>query len=146
MCASRAVDGASSRTSLGRGPTSMLTTSLLRCRACSLKWFPKGGAVAACPACGGAQFGGTLELFHVGIALILLGVAGWVGPLLLGERPLATFVPAVLQSKELTAQVEKGPSVKDRRADQVNVPSKKIKSHRVKRPKKAKKRSQHVQR
>jgi hypothetical protein len=102
--------------------------------------------VAACPACGGARFGGTLELFHVGIALILLGIAGWVGPLLLGERPLATFVPAVMQSKELTAQVEKSPSVKDRRADQVNVPSKKIKSHRVKRPKKAKKRSQHVQR
>jgi len=102
--------------------------------------------VAACPACGGAQFGGTLELFHVGIVLILLGVAGWVGPLLLGERSLATFVPAVMQSKELTAQVEKSPSVKDRRADQGNVPSKKIKSHRVKRPKKAKKRSQHVQR
>ncbi len=123
----------------------MLTTSLLRCRACSLKWFPKGGAVAACPACGGAKFGGTLELFHVGIALIALGLAGWVGPLFLGERALPT-IPAVLQSKELTANVEKGPSVKDRRGDQVNVPSKKIKSHRVKRSKKAKKRSQHVQR
>jgi hypothetical protein len=101
--------------------------------------------VAACPACGGAKFGGTLELFHVGIALILLGIAGWVGPLLLGESALPTL-PAVLQSKELTANVERAPSVKDRRGDQVTVPSRKIKSHKVKRPKKAKKRSQHVQR
>src|SRR5712664_1257609 len=123
----------------------MLTTSLLRCRACRLTWFPQGGAVAACPACGGAKFGGTLELFHVGIALILLGIAGWVGPLLLGERALPAF-PAILQSREPIASVEKGPSVKDRRGDQVNVPSKKVKSHRVKRAKKAKKRSQHVQR
>src|SRR5712692_1531845 len=124
----------------------MLTKRIFRCREYSMKCFHKGEDFSATHACGGAKFGGTLELFHVGIALILLGLAGWVGPLFLGERPLATVVPAVLQSKELTANVEKGPSVKDRRGDQVNVPSKKIKAHKVKRPKKAKKRSQHVQR
>ena len=75
MCAGRAVDGASSRTSVAR-TTSMLTKSLLQCRACRLTWFPTGGAGAACPACGGTRVGGTLELFHVGIALIALGAIG----------------------------------------------------------------------
>jgi hypothetical protein len=125
----------------------MLTTSLLRCRACRLTWFPKGGAGAACPACGGAQVGGTLELFHVGIALIAAGLIGWMGPMILGEHALPAIpIPAIMQSREPTANVEKSPAVKDRRGDQVNVPSKKVKSHKVKRAKKAKKRSQHVQR
>ena len=125
----------------------MLTTSLLRCRACRLTWFPNGGAGAGCPACGGAQVGGTLELFHVGIALILAGLIGWMGPMILREQSLPSIpIPAILQSKELTANVEKGPAVKERRGDQVYVPSKKVKSHRMKRAKKAKKRSQHVQR
>jgi hypothetical protein len=119
--------------------------SLLRCRACRLTWFPRGGAVAACPACGGAKIGGTLELFHLGVALILLGLAGWMGPLLLGDRPLPAVI-ALMQAKEVTAEAEKAPAVKERRSDQVNVPAKKIRSHKVKRAKKAKKRSQHVQR
>jgi hypothetical protein len=123
----------------------MLTTSLLRCRACRLTWFPKGGTGAACPACGGAKVGGTLELFHVGIALIAAGLIGWMGPMILGENPLPA-IPAIMQSKELTAEVEKGSAVKERRGDQVYVPSKKIKPHKIKRAKKAKKRSQHVQR
>ncbi|MFL5311015.1 MAG: hypothetical protein ACJ79H_11240 [Myxococcales bacterium] len=123
----------------------MLTTSLLRCRACRLTWFPQAGTGAACPACGGAQVGGTLELFHVGIALIMAGLIGWIGPMVLGEQALPA-IPALLQSKELTANVERSPAVSERRSDQVYVPSKKIKSHKVKRAKKAKKRSQHVQR
>jgi len=148
----------------------MLTKSLLRCRACRLTWFPKGGAGAACPACGGTKLGGTLELFHVGMALIVLGLAGWFlrqGPL--AERFVAT-VPAVIQAKELTADVERGPAqgqtvtlrrgdevtivkqehrrtlVKDRRGNQVYVSSSKVKSNKVKKRQKAKKRSQHVQR
>jgi hypothetical protein len=59
---------------------------LLRCRACRLKWFPKEGPAEACPACGGKEFGGTLELFHLGIALIALAPIGWMRPLL-DERP-----------------------------------------------------------
>jgi len=148
-----------------------MLTSLSKCRACRLSWFPQGGTAAACPACGGNQVGGTLELFHVGILLILLAVAGWVAPMAFGESvnlfperaasPVA--VPAVVQSKE-TANVEKGPDrgetvtlrrgeevtivkqerkrvlVKDRRGNQVYVSKKKLKKR------KAKKRSEHVQR
>ena len=124
-----------------------MLTSLLRCRACRLTWFPRGESGAACPACGGAQVGGTLELFHVGIALIAAALVGWMGPMILGEHALPAIpIPAILQSKELTANVEKFPAVKERRGDQVYVPTKKVKSHKVKRAKKAKKRSQHVQR
>ena len=149
----------------------MLTRSLLQCRACRLTWFPQRGSGAACPACGGTKLGGTFELFHAGIALIALGLIGWFlrhGPL--GEQ-LGTAGPAVIQAKELTANVERGPSqgqpvtlhrgeevtvvkreerrvlVKDRRGNQVYVSSKKIKSAKVKRrQKKAKTRSKHVQR
>jgi hypothetical protein len=126
----------------------MLTTSLLRCRACRLTWFPRGEAGAACPACGGARIGGTLELFHLGIALIVAGLIGWMGPMILGEHALPAIpIPAILQSKEPAATAEKSPmAVKERRSDQVSVPSKRVKSHKVKRAKKAKKRSQHVQR
>jgi hypothetical protein len=124
-----------------------MLTSLLRCRACRLTWFPRGESGAACPACGGAQVGGTLELFHVGIVLIAAALVGWMGPMILGEHALPSIpIPAILQSKELTANVEKVPAVKERRGDQVYVPTKKVKSHKVKRAKKAKKRSQHVQR
>jgi hypothetical protein len=150
----------------------MLTKSLLQCRACRLTWFPDGGAAAACPACGGTKIGGTLELFHIGIAFILLGAIGWWlrhGPF--SEAP-APAMPAVVQAKELTANVERGPSqgqpvtlrrgeevtvvkreerrvlVKDRRGNQVYVSSKKIKPAKVKRRQKkvAKTRSKHVQR
>jgi len=67
--------------------------------------------------------------------------------MILGEHALPAIpIPAILQSKELTANVEKFPAVKERRGDQVYVPTKKVKSHKVKHAKKAKKRSQHVQR
>src|SRR2546421_11228729 len=116
----------------------MLTTSLLRCRACRLTWFPQGGAAAACPACGGEKLGGTLELFHLGIALIAAGLIGWMGPMILGEHALPSIpIPAFLQSNEPTAAVERSPAVgKERRSEQVSVPSKKVKSHKVKRAKK----------
>ena len=123
----------------------MLTTSLLRCRACRLTWFPHGETGAACPACGGAKIGGTLELFHLGVALILLGLAGWMAPLLLGDRPLPAVI-ALMQAKEPTAEAENASAVKERRSDPVNVPAKKTRSHKVKHAKKAKKRSHHVQR
>lgn len=148
-----------------------MLTSLLKCRACRLSWFPQGGAAAACPACGGTQVGGTLELFHVGVLLILVAVAGWVAPSVLGDNAgifavgVAPTVPAVIQSKEVTANVENGPArgetvtlrrgeevtivkqerrrvlVKDRRGNQVYVSKKKLKKRH-----KAKKRSEHVQR
>src|SRR5947199_6090780 len=92
----------------------MLTRSLLQCRACRLTWFPQRGSGAACPACGGTKIGGTLELFHAGIALIALGLIGWFlrhGPL--GEQ-FGTTLPAIIQAKPLTANVE--------RNNQVSVP------------------------
>jgi hypothetical protein len=150
----------------------MPTKSLLQCRACRLTWFPDGGAAAACPACGGTKLGGTLQLFHVGILLIALGGIGWWfrhGPF--SESP-GVMVPSAFQLKELTANVQRGPSqgqpvtlrrgeevtvvkrenrrvlVKDRRGNQVYVSSKKIKPAKVKRRQKkvAKTRSKHVQR
>jgi len=68
--------------------------------------------------------------------------------MILGEHALPSIsIPEILQSKEPAATAEKSPpAVKERRSDQVSVPSKKVKSHKVKRAKKAKKRSQHVQR
>ena|SRR5438105_202010 len=133
----------------------MLTRSLLQCRACRLTWFPQGGAGAGCPACGGTKFGGTLELFHAGIALILLGLIGLFlrhGPL--GDNPAAP-VPAIAQTKVAAVGAERAPApapaVKERRTRQVYVSSLKTKSTKVKaskfkRPKKATKRSKHVQR
>jgi len=137
----------------------MLTKSLLQCRACRLTWFPQGGTGAACPACGGTKIGGTLELFHAGVALIVLGLIGWFlrhGPL--GEQ-FGTSVPAVVETKPLSANVERSspvsvPAKKSHvyvpaRKSQVLVSSKKLKSNKVKvkrRQKKAKTRSKHVQR
>ena len=161
MWASRPVDSDGSRTSVDRF-LSMLTRSLQQCRACRLTWFPQAGAGAACPACGGTKVGGTPELFHAGIALITLGLIGWFlrhGPL--GERPAAP-VPAPVQSTQPIARVERAKSVylsstkvkpakvKPTLVKRTTVkPSKvsKVKASKVKRrPKKAKTRSQHVQR
>jgi hypothetical protein len=112
---------------------------LLQCRACHLTWFPQAGAAAACPACGGKEFGTKLQPFHLGIALIALALIGWMRPLLgqalpierpgattqrelpterpltttppgpLGERPVAT-IPAVIKAKKVTVNVERGPA------------------------------------
>ena len=139
MCARRAVDGASSRTSVA-GTTPMFTKTLAQCHACRLTWFPQGGA-AGCPACGGTTIGGTLELFHVGLALIAIGLVGWAfrhGPL---SESAAAASPAVVQTTQLTPSVEAG--------SRTNVSSTKIKSNKMKvkrRQKKAKTRSKHVQR
>jgi len=49
-------------------------------------------------------------LFHVGIALIALGGIGWWlrhGPF---SESTGAAVPAVIQAKEVTANVERGPS------------------------------------
>jgi hypothetical protein len=139
MCVRRAVDGASSRTSVA-GTNSMFTKSLRQCHACRLTWFPQGGA-ASCPACGGTKIGGTLELFHAGLALIALGAVGWLfrhGPL---SEPGTAPPPAVAHAAQLTESPE--------RRNDVYVASKKIKTDKVKvkrRQKKAKTRSKHVQR
>jgi hypothetical protein len=141
---------------------------LLRCRACRLTWFPQGGSAAACPACGGNEVGGTLELFHVGILLIALALGGWAWPLIgqgLGLDPSATAAPAATNAKKPAPEAQRAPAqaqpllvrrgekatiskkedrrilVKDRRSKQVHVSSKKSK-----RRQKAKTRSQHVQR
>src|ERR1700704_3115274 len=58
---------------------------LLRCRACRLKWFPQGDAGAPCPACGSSEVGTAFQLFHLGIALIALALAGWMAPYV-GQR------------------------------------------------------------
>ena len=140
----------------------MLTRSLRQCHACRLTWFPQTGAGAACPACGGTKVGGKLELFHAGLALIVAGAIGWFvrhGPL--HERPAAP-VPAAVQSTPLASNVERGnpvyassTKVKPAKVKPVAVkrttvkPSKvsKVKASKVnRRRKKAKTRSQHVQR
>jgi hypothetical protein len=161
MWASRPVDSDASRTSVDR-ILSMLTRSLQQCRGCRLTWFPQPGAGAACPACGGTKVGGTPELFHAGIALVAVGLTGWFlrhGPL--GEHSTAP-VAAVVQSTRLVAKVEpanpvyvSSTKVKPARVKPVAVkrttvkPTKvsKVKASKVKRrPKKAKTRSNHVQR
>jgi hypothetical protein len=135
----------------------MLTKSLQQCRACRLTWFPQGGAAAGCPACGGTDVGGTLELFHAGLALIFLGLVGWFfrhGPI---NGPALIAAPPAVQTRPVAAAVERGgqvypPAKKSQvyvpaRKNQVYVSSKKIKSSKLKRrPKKAKTRSKHVQR
>jgi hypothetical protein len=134
----------------------MLTRSLQQCHACRLTWFPQSGAGAGCPACGGTKIGGTLELFHAGVVLIAIGLIGWFvrhGPL--AER-LPFPLPAIVQTKEAPARVERAPApvavVKDRPGKPLYVSSKKIKPSKVKaskpkrRPKKAKTGSKHVQR
>ena len=124
-----------------------MLTSLLKCRACRLSWFPRGETAAACPACGGTKLGGTLEPFHIGMALILLALAGWAAPLVLGDRAALTL-PAILQSKPAVAEAERAPP----RAGEVQVPAAKVvrstkfKSVKSKKRQKAKKRSKHVQR
>ena len=140
----------------------MLTRSLRKCHACRLTWFPQGEAGAACPACGGTRVGGKLELFHAGLALIAFGAIGWFlrhGPL---SEPPAAPVPAPVQSTQPIASVEraspvyasstkvKPAKVKPTAVKRTTVkPSKvsKIKASKVnQRRKKAKTRSQHVQR
>ena len=142
-------------------PHSMLTRSLRQCHACRLSWFPQGEAGAACPACGGTEIGGKLELFHAGLALIVLGAIGWFlrhGPL---SQVDATVVPAPVQNTQPVASVERAapvytPStstkVKPTAVKRVAVRPGKVKATKVKastvkrRQKKAKTRSKHVQR
>jgi hypothetical protein len=142
----------------------MLTRSLRQCHACRLTWFPQGEAGAGCPACGGTEVGGRLEVFHAGLALIALGAIGWFlrhGPL---SQPPAAPVPAPVQSTQPNASVEraspvyasstnaKPAKVKPTVVKRVAVRPGKVKPTKVKagtvkrRPKKAKTRSKHVQR
>ena len=125
-----------------------MLTSLRKCRACRLSWFPRGETAAACPACGGTKLGGTLEPFHIGVAFILLGLSAWAAPRFLGDR-VALTLPAILQSKPALAEAERAPS---RAAEAQAPPAKVVRSTKVKSSKssksnkKKKKRSKHVQR
>jgi len=140
----------------------MLTRSLRQCHACRLTWFPQTGAGAACPACGGTKVGGTFELFHAGVALILAGAIAWTfrhGPL--SEAGVAP-APAAVRSSQPIASLENSrpvPSVKVEparvkpavvkrtRDSTLKVKPTKVKASTIKRrPKKAKTRSKHVQR
>jgi hypothetical protein len=111
------------------------------------------------------KVGGTLELFHAGLALIVLGAIGWFlrqGPL---SAPPATPVPAPVQStQQPIASVErphpvyasatkvKPAKIKPTAVKRVAIKPTKVKPTKVKastakrRQKKASKRSQHVQR
>jgi len=133
----------------------MLTKSLLQCRACRLTWFPQGGAGAGCPACGGTEIGGTLELFHAGIALIVLALIGLFlrhGPLVIpAAAPVATA--SAIPVKQASAGPDRAAPVPPARVTaparrtQVAVSTKKVKASKSKRrQKKAKTRSKHVQR
>ena len=134
----------------------MLTKSLLQCRACRLTWFPQGGAGAGCPACGGTEIGGTLELFHAGIALIVLALIGLFlrhGPLVSpAAAPVATA--SAIPVKQASAGPDRAAPVTPARVTapparrtQVAVSTKKVKASKSKRrQKKAKTRSKHVQR
>ena len=117
-----------------------------------MTWFPQAGTAAGCPACGGTDVGGTLELFHAGIALILFGLIGWFlrhGPLSESPTSVAGLVPTkpAIASVDRGSQVSTPARVSPARKNQIYVSSKKIKSSKVKRrPKKAKTRRKHVQR
>jgi hypothetical protein len=92
------------------------------------------------------KIGGTLEPFHIGMALIALAVIGWTAPLILGDRALATF-PAIAQAVAPSADAERAPSHgTDTHVSSTKVKSTKVKSSKVKKRQKAKKRSKNVQR
>jgi len=170
MWSRRPVDSDFSRISVIE-PLPMPTRSLRQCHACRLTWFPHGEAgAAACPACGGTKVGGKLELFHAGMALIVLGAIGWFlrhGPL---SQVPALPIAAPVQSTQPIASVEraipvhasstnfKPVSVKPTKVKPLpvkrvavvkpgKVKTSKVKASTVKRrQKKAKTRSKHVQR
>ena len=107
----------------------MLGKKLVQCRSCRLKWIPTGEPAGTCPACGGKELAGAFELFHVGLALVVLAGIAWVVPARAsspeGGRPVATAAampPAVetkraaaphyalIRAKKLTAHVQRGPA------------------------------------
>lgn len=102
----------------------MMKNKLLRCRSCQLKWIPRGETTGECPACGGKDVGGTLEIFHVGILLVVLAVIAWVvpsmGPPPPGEGPLATVMSLFQETKPPPADKQRthpaAPSVSARSA------------------------------
>jgi uncharacterized protein YgiM (DUF1202 family) len=81
----------------------MLNNRLLQCRGCRLKWFSRGKPAGACPACGGKNVGATLELFHVGIVLVVLAAVAWIVPSTLGasagDGPIASAMSSVVDTK-----------------------------------------------
>jgi hypothetical protein len=92
----------------------MLTNKLRKCRACHLKWFPRGETAGECPACGGKDVGAAFELFHVGIVLIVLAGIAWVVPSMQGssggDRPVATALSSVVETKPAPVDVQRTPT------------------------------------
>jgi len=116
---------------------------LVRCQTCRLTWFPQGGAAAACPACAGQDVRGALELFHIGVALIVLGLMGYAWPLVARSSLIEIPKPAapVADKVSVARQEERRVAVKDRHVAPVHVNSRKTKKRQ-----KAKTRSKYVQR
>lgn len=89
----------------------MLNHKLLRCRSCALKWFPRGEAAGACPACGGKDVGGTFELFHLGIVLVVLAGIAWAMPAMGlstgGDRPIAAALSSVVETRQPPANAQR---------------------------------------
>src|SRR5437870_3127291 len=125
----------------------MLGKKLVQCRSCRLKWIPKGEPAGTCPACGGKELTGTLELFHVGLALVVFAGVAWVvpakgrspesgppvataaamPPVVEAKRTHVAATPhyALIRAKRLTAHVQRGPAkghtVTLRRGDKVRI-------------------------
>src|SRR5258706_8007174 len=83
----------------------MLDKKLVQCRSCRLKWIPQGEPAGTCPACGGKELAGVLELFHVGLALVVVAGIAWVVPAK-GRSPessppvaTAAAMPPVVETK-----------------------------------------------
>ena len=92
----------------------VLSHKLLRCRACQLKWFPRGGVPAACPACGGTEIARAFELFHLGIIVIVLAAIAWMLPSIRepsgDEHPAAAATASMVETKPAASLVETKPA------------------------------------
>ena len=81
----------------------MLGKKLVQCRSCRLKWIPTGEPAGTCPACGGKELAGALELFHVGLALVVVAGIAWVVP---AKGPSPASGPAVATAAAMPPVVE----------------------------------------
>lgn len=127
----------------------MLGGKLIHCRACHLKWFPKGAPARACPACGGKNVGGTLELFHIGVVLIVLAAIIRFVPSVQsateGVRALASTA-SIVETKRLPPEVQRTHAADAQRPHAYDAPRTTIPAAPASAIIKAKKLTLHVQR
>ncbi len=105
----------------------ILHRRFLRCRGCALRFIPDRGSAQACPACGSKDLVRRFEPAHLGILLLLGGVAtaaaGWAGAPAEPREPARET--ARIEAKRLEVPVEAGPlrgrSLTLRRGDVVEV-------------------------